>query len=84
MWDQARAFDLTWWKQLPKNIRIVSFSNEISLRSRAAGLDTLDVRFFMDPDNFVQADFNKPRTLLYWNRAGLGWDKISKKTLQNT
>ena len=79
MWDQARAFDLKWWNQLPKNIRIISFSNEISLRSRAAGLDTFDVRFFMNPDDFVRADFDKPRTLFYWNRAGLVGIKFLKR-----
>ena len=79
MWDHARAFDIKWWEQLPKNIRIVSFSNEISKRSRAAGLDTLDVRFFMNPGSYIEADFNKPRTLLYWNRAGLVGIKFLSK-----
>jgi glycosyltransferase involved in cell wall biosynthesis len=71
MWDQARGYDLEWWSRLPKNLRVVSFSNEISQRSRAVGLNTLDVRYSMFPVDGEQADWGKPRTLFYWNRTGM-------------
>lgn len=78
MWDQARGYDLQWWNRLPKKMRVVSFSNEISLRARAVGLETLDVRYFISPADCQLADWNQPRTLLYWNRTGM----IGKAFLQ--
>ena len=71
MWDQARGYNLEWWGRLPKKMRVVSFSNEISLRARAVGLKTLDVRYFISPAECGLADWDKPRTLLYWNRTGM-------------
>jgi len=29
MWDQAYGYDLGWWQKLPKNLRIVAFSDQI-------------------------------------------------------
>lgn len=71
MWDQARGYDLEWWNRLPKKMRVVSFSNEISRRARAVGLETLDVKYFVSPTDCRLVEWNKPRTLLYWNRTGM-------------
>ncbi len=71
MWDQARRYDLAWWQNLPKNLRVVAFSREISARARAVGLHTLDLRFFKSPDEFIPARWGRDRVLYYWNRTGL-------------
>ena len=39
--------------------------------SRAAGLKTLDVRFFRDPESLPPACWTNERIALYWNRTGL-------------
>ena len=71
MWDQAREYDLEWWRRLPKSMRVVSFSKEISHRARSVGLDTLDLRYSIYPVDSEQTDWGKPRTLFYWNRTGM-------------
>jgi len=70
MWDGH----LTWlphrWNALPKALRIVAFSEAVAVRTRRAGLRTLRLQFFQNPDSFPAATFER-RTLLYWNRTGL-------------
>ena len=79
MWDQARGYDREWWSRLPKSLRVVSFSKEVSQRARAVGLNTFDVRYFMPPSDYGQADWNKPRTLFYWNRTGMVGEVFLRK-----
>jgi hypothetical protein len=79
MWDEARGYDQKWWDHLPKAWRVVSFSNEISQRSRAVGLKTFDVRYFMSPGECGQADWSKSRTLFYWNRTGIIGESFLRK-----
>ena len=71
MWDTARAFTQEFWASLPRNIRIISFSDALSQRTRAAGLETLDVRYFCDPDAQPPARWGGERVAFYWNRIGL-------------
>jgi hypothetical protein len=71
MWDEARGYADSWWARFPKRVRVVAFSREVSRRARAAGLDTLDLKFFFPPDRFPPADWTGGRVLLYWNRVGL-------------
>lgn len=79
MWDQARGYDIEWWQRLPKNLRVLSFSNEISRRSRSVGLNTLDVRYFMSPDKSEPSDWGKARSLFYWNRTGMVGEVFLRK-----
>jgi hypothetical protein len=71
MWDEARGYDADWWQRIPKRVRVVAFSREVSLRARAAGLETLDLKFHFPPERFPQADLSGARVLLFWNRTGL-------------
>ena len=71
MWDQARGYNLEWWQSLPKSLRVVAFSKEVSVRAKSAGLSTLDLRFFKLPDQFTPANWKTGRVLFYWNRTGL-------------
>jgi hypothetical protein len=71
MWDTARTFPKSFWARLPRNIRILSFSDALSQRTRAAGLITLDVRYYANPDAQPRAPWNGERTAFYWNRTGL-------------
>jgi hypothetical protein len=77
MWDEARGYDPGWWRRIPKHVRVVSFCREVSLRARTAGLETLDLKFFLPPERFPEADRSGGRVLLYWNRTGL----VGKKFL---
>jgi hypothetical protein len=77
MWDEARGYEPEWWRHLPKSLRVVAFSKEVSRRAKAAGLETLDLQYF-PPDEFPPADWTGERVLFYWNRIGLvGGDFLS-------
>jgi len=71
MWDNVRAYPQQWWDALPKNLRIVAFSEAVALRSRAAGLPTLRLHYFKNPADFSPAAWEGERVLLYWNRCGM-------------
>lgn len=71
MWDHARGYSQKWWNALPKSLRIVAFSGAVAHRARAAGLPTLRLRYFKDPNAFEPARWDSGRVLLYWNRTGM-------------
>lgn len=79
MWDQARGYNKKWWDHLPKNLKVISFSNEISCRARAVGLKTLDLKFAKPPNECEQADWSGRRTLFYWNRTGIVGEAFLRK-----
>lgn len=71
MWDQARGYDQSWWNALSTSLRVVSFSTQIQLRTDAAGLTSLPLRFFKDPGSLSPVSWSEGCTLFYWNRTGL-------------
>lgn len=78
MWDEARGYEEDWWRRLPKSLRVVAFSREVGRRAKAAGLETLAVRYF-PPDDLPPADWSGGRVLFYWNRSGLvGMDFLDR------
>jgi hypothetical protein len=71
MWDHAARYDRTWWESLPPTLRVVAFSGAVAERSRAAGLPTLALRFYMDPAAHAPARWEEGPVVFYWNRTGL-------------
>lgn len=71
MWDHASGLDEAWWRSLPPTLRVVAFSREVSIRARAAGLPTLELRYFEDPDDHRPASWTEGPIAFYWNRTGL-------------
>ncbi len=71
MWDQAQGYDKKWWSQLPKNLKIVAFSDAIYQRAQEAGLPTLRLRYYPDPSASTATSWSNGRILFYWNRVGM-------------
>ncbi|MFN8379620.1 MAG: glycosyltransferase [Anaerolineae bacterium] len=71
MWDEVHAQSLDFWRALPANLRILSFCSALTKQTRAAGLDTFDVRYFCDPAAQSLARWDGDRVAFYWNRRGL-------------
>jgi len=78
MWDnvaQNWSSD-PWWGSLPKNLRVVAFSDWVARKSEAAGLPTLRLRYYENPAEF---DIVKWENLLESYR--LVWPRFLTKTL---
>jgi len=71
MWDQAQGYSQEWWDELPKNLRIVAFSDVIYRKARAAGLPTLKFTYFKNPSLFSKVSWDNGPILFYWNRVGM-------------
>lgn len=71
MWDHSHYCAQDWWNALPKTLRIVAFSEAVAQRAEVAGLSTLRLRYYPDPQEFVPARWDHGRVLLYWNRTGV-------------
>lgn len=71
MWDQAQGYDQQWWNDISKHVNIISFSDAISLRAKKAGLQTLDVRYAVEPDSLKPTSWENGIIISYWNRVGL-------------
>lgn len=73
MWDNVAQnwSSKEWWRSLPKNLRVVSFSDQVACLSEAAGLPTLRLRYYKNPAEFDVVNWEHGRTLFYWNRTGL-------------
>lgn len=83
MWDQARGYSDKWWQRLPKEIKIVSFSREIEKKCQRHNLKYLQVKFFLNPDQFSRANWNDGRILFYWNRTDLFSSGFLSQLCQN-
>ena len=72
MWDNVLAeyHDQTWWDKLPKHIKIVCFSQALYDIASRAGLPSIHLKFYKNPDDFEPAQWEK-RQIFYWNRTGL-------------
>ena len=71
MWDFARSYSSSFWKSLPPNVHVLSYSRAVSERTRALGLKTLDVQYFCDPRSQPPTNWDGERVAFYWNRKGL-------------
>lgn len=70
MWDQAQGYDQDWWNKLPENLHVVAFSDPINEKATKAGLPTINLRYFKNPNLFKPPNWNST-VVLYWNRTGL-------------
>ena len=71
MYDSLVWNTRAWWKKIPKNLKIIAYSKKIADLSERCGLKTLTVKFYFDPKNFKQVDWEKGNKIFYWNRSGL-------------
>lgn len=70
MWDNIFYWTQFHWNTLPRSLRILAFSDPVEARAKTAGLTTLPLRFYRNPDDFPEASWNE-RVLLHWNRQGM-------------
>lgn len=71
MWDHAKMYSDDWWNSLPKNMKIIAFSDAIWLKAKKAGLKTIRLKYFKNPEVFEKCNWNNGRIALYWNRTGM-------------
>jgi hypothetical protein len=71
MWDMSRGASQDWWNSLPKSLHIVAFSEVVAHRAKHAGLRTLHLRYYNNPQMCEPITWNQGRVLLYWNRTGV-------------
>lgn len=70
MWDSVVFETQEWWNNLPKHLRVVCFSEAVYDKASRAGLATINLKFYKNPDDFEPAQW-KNRRIFYWNRTGL-------------
>lgn len=71
MWDNVHENEQSWWEALPRQLRIVGFSQAVVARAKRAGLPVLPLKFFANPHEYAPVGWSDGTTLLYWNRVGL-------------
>jgi hypothetical protein len=71
MVDHIYSANQRWWNNLPKTIRIIAYSDFVYKRALTADLQVIRVKYYPNPNQFQQSNFNQPLTALYWNRRGL-------------
>ncbi len=79
MWDQFSLLSQYWWNKFPRNLKVIAYSEPVYLRAKKAGMPVLKVKYFPNPANLSPADWNKKRTVFYWNRACLVSPKFLDK-----
>lgn len=84
MWDQAQGYTQEWWNKLPKNIKIVAFSQPIFERATKAGLKTIRLQYFLDPQQIRPTNWENGNVIYYWNRIGLIGPEFLKKLCEAT
>jgi hypothetical protein len=72
MWDDFSTIPQSYLNKMPKkNIRVLAYSQYVYQRSMDAGLNSLLVKYFINPNLLPIKEFNRDRILFYWNRRGL-------------
>jgi glycosyltransferase involved in cell wall biosynthesis len=81
MWDNVAVSWASddWWASLPKNLRVVAFSEKVAQKAQKAKLPTLTLRYHKNPAEFDQVAWQNGRVLFYWNRTGLFGPKFMEK-----
>lgn len=79
MWDHIKKYTDSFWRTIPKTVRVVAFSDAVAKISRAANLPTLRLQFYPDTKDMPKVVWDREKILFYWNRAGLiGTDDLAK------
>ncbi|MDL5055474.1 glycosyltransferase [Oscillatoria laete-virens NRMC-F 0139] len=71
MLDDTPGNNDPFWMSFPKEIRVVSYSSIIHQRAKKFGIKSLYVKFFLNPNDFQQANWSDGLNIYYWNRRNL-------------
>jgi hypothetical protein len=71
MWDHVQHFSATWWRSLPRHLKIVALSGRIAIRAKTAGLQIIRGSYYPNPTLINPCHWQSGRRLFYWNRIGL-------------
>lgn len=71
MWDQAQGYSDTWWLDLPKNLKIIAYSDVVFRKASKAGLPAIRLHYFKDTQAYKPASWENGRIAYYWNRVGM-------------
>ncbi len=71
MWDMVRLWEQAQWLRIPKSIRVVAFTKGVYERAVDVGLQTIQLRYFKDPNSFKPVSWENGPVLFYWNRTNL-------------
>lgn len=71
MWDHIRMYPSSFWKGLPKTLKVVAFSNAVYQKTVSVGLQTLRLQYYCSPEEFKCVSWSGGRVLFYWNRIGM-------------
>jgi len=71
MWDHVARWPEAFWRSLPRQLKVVAFSEPVYQLATGAGLATLRLQFYLNAQNYPQVDWKTERTMLYWNRVNL-------------
>jgi hypothetical protein len=71
MWDQAQGYSDEWWSALPKHLKVVAFSEVIDIKAKQAGLRTIRLQHFKNPQDYKPASWKNGHIAYYWNRVGM-------------
>ncbi len=71
MWDHIKDYPNSWWNSLPKNLRIIAFSEKVYEKATKFNIPSLRVKYYLNPHITQKASWDQGRILFYWNRVGL-------------
>lgn len=71
MWDSCHYQPESWWRAMPRSLKVVALCDAVAARAQAAGLRCLKLTYYPDPGQWPAASWSHGRILFYWNRTGL-------------
>jgi len=79
MYDDIKWNRLSFWKKLPKSIKIIAYSKWISNLTANLEFKTMRVKYFENPNSLKPASWDNGYNIFYWNRSGL----LNKEQLES-
>lgn len=78
MYDSANR-DYFYWKNLSfLKMKILAFSEKTAAQCRKFGIDCLQVKYFLNPEDYILPIPQSGRHLFFWNRGSIPWEVIKR------
>lgn len=71
MWDHDVKYPAAGWQETPKTLKILAYSKAIAKKANKLKLQTMEVKYYPNPERYQPIDWNQPRRMFYWNRRGI-------------
>lgn len=79
MWDHIQQYSDSFWKRIPKSVKILAFTEAVNKICKKYNLNHLSLKYYSNLGLLNKVNWKNGRNMFYWNRIGLiGKEDLTK------